>query len=236
MANAFRNAYDLAFQVSPIIFHNGIARSIPGAMLPIIGLVGSVAGFLQAKLTGSSVMDSFFARFVPVPGSNIINNAVGMYPFANQQVAANAIITSPTKISLLMIAPVKAKGGYATKLAIMTALKSSFENHNALGGTYHVATPAYIYTDCIMTGMTDVTEGTKQQQIQWKIDFIRPLVSRSDAKDAFSALMSKVSGGSKITKPAWSGAEAATGASAQGATAGSGSMVAPVIKFLSGPL
>ncbi len=236
MANLFRDAYDLAFQVSPIVFHNGIARAEPGAMIPILGLVGSVAGFLQAKLSGSSVMDSFFARFTPLPGSNIINNSVGMYPFANQQVAANAIITSPTKISLLMIAPVKSKGGYATKMAIMTALKSSFETHNSLGGTYHVATPAYIYTDCIMTAMTDVTQGTKQQQIQWKIDFVRPLVSRSGAKDAFSALMGKVSGGSKVTKPAWSGAEAATGASAQGATSGSTSMVAPVIKFLSSPL
>lgn len=236
MANAFRDAYDLAFQVSPIIFHNGIARSIPGSMLPILGLVGSVAGFVQAKLSGASVMDSFFARFTPIPGSNIINNQIGMYPFANQQVAANAIISSPTKISLLMTAPVKAKGGYATKMVIMTALKNSFENHNGLGGTYHIATPAYIYTDCIMTGMMDVTEGTKQQQIQWKIDFIKPLVSRAGAKDAFSALMSKVSGGSKITKPAWSGAEATAGASAQGTPSSAGSMVAPVLKFLSSPL
>ena len=240
-ANAFRSAYDLAFQVSPIILTGGIASGLLGSALPIIGLVGQLASFAQGALTNGLSSQDFFAKYVPIPGSNIISNAVATYPFANQQVAANAIIEQPLNVSLRMIAPVKDNGGYLTKLALFTALRTSLQQHNVSGGTYAIATPAYIYTNCLMTGMTDITGGdTEQQQIEWQLDFVKPLISKQSAAQAFSALMGKLAGGQQINNPSsWSGAGAAAGTQAPGAlslVAGAQNLAAGVNSFLSAPL
>ncbi|NDU92756.1 MAG: hypothetical protein G3I10_09165 [Ferrovum sp.] len=234
---AFRDTYDTAFQVSPIILNNGIAAGTLGGMLPIIGLVGQLAGFAQGLLTNGFSMSDFFARFTPVPGSTVISNSVGMYPFANQQVAANAIIEQPLTISLLMNAPVKDAGGYFTKLAIFTALRNSLKSHNEQGGTYHIATPSFVYTNCVMTAMTDVTQGdTKQQQILWQLDFIKPLITLEDASIAYSSLISKLMSGSPVTSPSWSGAAAAVNSPMQGALSDINGMAGAVNNFLSSPL
>lgn len=194
---AFRDAYNLAFQVSPIILTGGTL-----GLMPVIGLTGQLISLLQ----GGGGLEDFYATYLPIPGGNVINNAVGTYPFANQQVAANAIIEQPKHISLLMIAPVRAVGGYLTKLAVFTSLQTAFQNHNRAGGTYTVMTPAYMYTNCIMTGMTDVTGGdTKQRQVQWQIDFFRPLISLSDAQNAQNQLMGALTGGQVVTSPSNSG-------------------------------
>ena len=47
LASAARSAYQLAFQVSPIILQGGIAAGTPGGMLPIIGLTGQLLSFAQ---------------------------------------------------------------------------------------------------------------------------------------------------------------------------------------------
>lgn len=196
--SAFRDSYNLAFQVSPIVLTGG---NMTMAM-PVIGLTGQLAALLQ----GGAGLEDFYATYLPIPGSNVINNAVATYPFANQQVAANAIVEQPKHISLLMIAPVRATGGYLTKLAIFTSLQAAFQNHNRAGGTYTVMTPAYIYTNCVMTGMTDVTGGdTKQRQVQWQIDFFNPLISQGDAKNAQNQLMGALTGGQVVTSSANSG-------------------------------
>ncbi|MEB2545668.1 hypothetical protein [Burkholderia cenocepacia] len=237
LSSGFRSAYDLSFQVSPIILNGGIVANTLGGMMPIIGLVGQLGALAQSVLSSGSVsLDNFFARFVVLPGGTIINNAVGTYPFANQQVAGNAIVMQPKNVSLLMIAPVKDAGGYLTKLAIFTSLQSSLEAHCAAGGTFHVATPARIYTNCILTSMTDVTSGEgKQQQIQWQLDFVQPLLTQQAASSAFGALMSKLAGGQQVTSPAWSGAVAAAGSAVQGALEGVGNMAGVVNQFLSQP-
>jgi hypothetical protein len=211
--NAAIAQYDLAYEISPIILYAGIAASVQGGALPIVRLMD---GFGSA-----SSDDDVLARFIPVPGGTIINNAIATYPFANQQVAANAIIQQPNVISLLMIAPVKEIGGYASKLSMFTSLQSSLQQHNLLGGYYYVATPARIFGPCLMTSMTDVTAGeTKQKQIMWQIDFIEPLLTQAQAQAAQSTLMQRITNGAAINgTPAWSGPAAATGASAQGATA-----------------
>ena len=130
-----------------------------------------------------------------------------MYPFANQTVAANAIIAQPLTLSMLMIAPVNQPGGYATKLSTFTALRASLQQHCIAAGTFNVATPAYVYNNLILTGMTDVTHGdTQQQQIEWQLDFIAPLLTLQDAASAQSNLMSKLTSGGAISgQPAWSG-------------------------------
>jgi hypothetical protein len=241
VASAFRSTYDLAFQVSPIILNGGLAANTLGGMIPIIGLTGQLASFAtSALLSGSLSTDDFYAKFVPLPGATVINNAVGTYPFANQNVAANAIISQPKNVSLLMIAPVKGTAGYLSKLAVFTSLQTSLAAHCAAGGTFHVATPSYVYLDCILTAMTDVTSGeSKQQQTQWQLDFVQPLVTQSAASAAFNALIGKLSGGAQILPGGaagtsiWSNAVAATGSAVQGAVQGITGMVGAVNSFLS---
>lgn len=233
-------AYDLAFQVSPIILVGGIAANTLGGMIPIIGLTGQLASFAQGVLSSGSLnADDFFARFVPVPGSTLINNAVGTYPFANQQIAGNAIITQPKNISLLMIAPVKDAGGYLTKLAIFEALRTSLESHCAAGGTFHVATPAHIYTNVILTAMTDVTSGaSKQQMTTYQLDFFQPLITQDSAQNALNSLMGKLTGGQQIIPSGlagtsiWSSAASTVGTAAQGAAQSISGLPAAANNFL----
>ena len=200
--SAGRDLYDLAFQISPIVLTGG-EYTTP---MPVIGLVGQLAALAQGVLTGGVSLDAFYARYLPIPGGTVINNTIGTYPFANSQVAANAIIEQPKNIALRMIAPVRDIGGYLTKMAVFTSLQMAFQNHNRAGGTYTILTPAYIYTDCIMSSMTDVTSGdTKQQQIEWQIDFIRPLLTMADANAVFSRQMEQIAGGGKLTTSSPSG-------------------------------
>lgn len=138
-------------------------------------------------------IEEFFAHFVPIPGGTIIDQQVGMYPFANQAVAANAIITQPLKISLLMICPAREGVPYSTKLAIMQSLQQSLQKHNILGGTYDIATPAAFYSNCLMLQMADQSAGgSAQQQWQWRLDFIEPLLTLQQAQQTLNAAMSKI--------------------------------------------
>jgi hypothetical protein len=238
--SAAQSAYDLAFQVSPIILVGGIAANALGGMMPIIGLTGQLASFAQGVLSSGSInADDFFARFVPIPGSTLISNAVGTYPFANQQVAGNAIITQPKNVSLLMIAPVKSAGGYLTKLAILEALRTSLESHCAAGGTFHIATPAHVFTNTILTSMTDVTDGSsKQQMISFQLDFFQPLITQDSAQNALNSLMGKLTGGQQIVPSGlagtsiWSSAASTVGTAAQGAAQSIAGLPGAVSNFL----
>jgi hypothetical protein len=242
VATAARAAYTLAFQVSPIILQGGIAAGTPGGMLPIIALTGQLVSFVQGAVTNSGLTTAdFFAQFLPIPGATLINNAIGTYPFANQQVAANAIIQQPLNISLLMNAPVNSEGGYLTKLPIFTALQSSLQLHNNSGGTYSIATPAYIYTNCLMTGMSDVTgSDSKQNQTIWQLDFVQPLITLAQAAQAQNGLMSKLTSGAQLpTTPAWSGLASAVGSPVQGAlnlVQGAVGLAGATNSFLTSPL
>jgi hypothetical protein len=203
----FRDAYDMAFQVSPIILTGGIASGIPGGMLPIIMLVSSIGGIAQSLFSGGGLtMQDFPARFLPTTGTTALLQSIGQYPFANRQVAANATIEMPKSIGFKMVAPVQSSGGYLTKLALFSSLQSSLNQHNNAGGTYTLVTPSLIFDNCVMLGMSDVTQtGSHQQQIMWQMDFQQPLISIQSAKAAYNSLMSKVAAGSHVATGAWSG-------------------------------
>lgn len=200
------SAYELAYQISPILLQGGIFPV--GLPVPIIAIYG------QKSLTLSvinSVFDlssatEFFATYLPLPGSTLISNQIGMYPFANRQVAANAVIQQPLTLSMLMIAPVNQPGGYLTKQALFTSLQGALQQHNASGGTYTVNTPAFPYTNLLMTGMTDVTSGQgNQKQIEYQLDFVQPLLTLSAAASAESSLISLITGGGQVNSATWSG-------------------------------
>jgi hypothetical protein len=214
LGNAARAAYDASFQISPIILSGGLFSSALGGVMALSGLVSTVIN----DVTGSDLLPT--VRYVPLPGATVINNTVATYPFANQAVAGNAVIRNPKNVSLLMIAPVNSVGGYLLKMATFMALQSTFEAHTAAGGTFHVLTPSYPYFDCLMTGMTDVTSGEgHQQQIQWQIDFVQPLVTQQQAQTAWNGMMSKISGGQQITSSSWNAAAATAGTPVQGVSA-----------------
>jgi len=236
---ALRDIYDIAFQVSPIIFSGGIAAAVPGGLLPLVALLGTL-GLVQKAITGGGAsLNDFSFRFRPMPGSDIISQSVGTFPFANQSVAANATIQEPLNVSLHMIAPIKVAGGYATKLAQITLLKTLFDKQNNAGGTYIVLTPAYIYKNCLMLKMTDITSGeTRQDQVAWQLDFYKPLISLSAAKNAKSSLMAKSSAGQPVTSSSWSGASTGTGTSMPGSGSsfgfGNQSFTSSLSKFIPG--
>lgn len=190
-------AFKLSFEISPIIFVGGAVNDIPGSVLPIIALT-EAADFVTGLLSGNinSDLDSYFAHFYPLPGGKLANNSIGEYPFANQQVAANAIIANPLNISMRMVCPAKGENGYALKLATMIALQAVVAKHTNSGGTFTVATPSYFYTNLVLLGLTDVTPSApKQPQSEWQWDFAQPLLTQAAANAAQNAMMSKLSAG-----------------------------------------
>jgi len=212
--------YDLAFQISPIILQGGVAAKEQGGLAPI------------SKYTPSGSSEPF-ARYMPVPGSTLISQSIGMYPFANQSVAANATIQQPLTISLVMMCPVNEEGGYLKKLSVLSGLQKTLQQHNAGGGMYIVATPATMYYSLLMTSMTDVTpEDSKQKQIEYQLDFIQPLITQAQAATALNAAMAKISGGTKVTGPlTWSGQQSVSPATLTGVDAAMGNITAALGSF-----
>lgn len=190
-------AYRLSFELSPIILVGGIAQLIPGQMLPIISITEAL-NFGIGLLSGqdSLSLDNFFAHFGPIPGGKLVSTEYGKYPFANQAVAANAAITLPLRISLKMTCPARGPGGFAAKLATMTALQAAIGQHVQSGGTFTVATPSFIYTNCLLLDLTDTTSGNPDQpQSVWQWDFERPLLTEEDAAFSMNGAMQKISNG-----------------------------------------
>ena len=244
-----RDIFRLGFEISPIILQGGLFG--PGGLMPIVAIT-EAANFLTGLLANPAEaisLDNFFAHFQPMAGGTLIENQVGTYPFANLTVAANAIIVEPLRISLLMRCPVRNAGGYTAKLATFMALQAALEQHTLAGGTYIVATPAYIYTNCLLTGLRDVTGGEgKQVQTTWQWDFMQPLITQAQAAEVQNSAMGRItngtptdgatSGAAQTAGNPLSGAAPATQPALQNTVGGSiqGSPQPPVVPVTSEPL
>jgi hypothetical protein len=92
----------------------------------------------------------------------------------------------------------------------MTTLQASLSAHNQAGGTYLLITPSFIYQNCVMLRMHDVTAGQSAQvQTAWQMDFRQPLLTLQSALAAQNSLMSQITNGTMVAgQPAWSGAQA----------------------------
>lgn len=170
-------------------------------MLPIVSLTQSAA-FITGLLSGSNVNDTdeYFTQWLPLAGSSLIEQKIGEYTFANQATAANAVIRDPLNIAMLMIVVCAPGAGYLTKLATITALQTTLAQHNNSGGLYTIATPSYIYTDCVMLSMRDSSRADiKQWQNAWRLEFRQPLVSQAAAQAAQNNLMAQISSQSPTT-------------------------------------
>ena len=243
--SAGRSLYTLGFEISPVILTNGIATFIPGGMLPIISLT-EAANFVSGILSGGGPTDltDYFAHFAPLPGGTLISQKIATYPLANQAVAANAAITDPLQISLTMLVPANGEAGYALKLATMTALQATLAQHNSMGGTYVVATPSYIFTNCVMLTLRDVSSSeSNQPQHRWQWDFLQPLISLSDIQSVQNAAMSKITSGLPTDGSLYGGAQSvnvpptlASMSTVPAATSVQGASTAPLVPVTSSPL
>lgn len=231
-----RTLYKLGFEISPVILTDGLASSIYGGMLPIVALT-QTAGFISSLLSGSAVttdLDRYFAHWRPMSGSTLLDYDIGQYPFANQTVAANAMIAMPLRLSMLMQAPINADNTAIVKLTTLSALQAALQAHAHLGGTYTIATPAAFYSNCVLRTIRDVTPtDMKNPQSAWQWEFEQPLITESGAESAVNSMLSKIDSGSKMASSAWTNASAALGNTALG---GSVSSLANQITGLVGKL
>jgi hypothetical protein len=209
-------AYQLAFEISPITLTGGIASDMPGGMLPLMSVL-QAQSFSGIQGGGDFDLDQAFARFSPLPGTQLIANAIGQYPFANLQTAANCTLALPLNISLLMRAPASTTT-VSQKSSIFQAVKNTLDQHQQAGGTFTVMTLAFPFTDAILLDLTDVSGGdTHQQQVEWKWDFQKPLVSLAAAQGAYNNLMGQLASG-QPTDGSASGISATVGNAANPAT------------------
>jgi hypothetical protein len=184
-----QTAFSLIYEVSPIILVDGLAQYFPGGILPItlITELFDIPGIENGE---------FFAHFKPISGGTLADWEVAEYPFASMQVAANAVIQQPLKISMMMVCPAQTGGGYLIKQAILTALQTAIQNHLLSGGSFTVITPAYTYTNCLLTSIRDITPSSdKQVQYIFQWDFVQPLITASGAQQVLGNLMNKFENG-----------------------------------------
>jgi hypothetical protein len=195
------NLIQLLYQITPIWFQNGIASNIIGGYLPILSIVNPEV--FNALVSGNTAtlapdwnFENAFGIFNTSAGGSLVEQSIAEYPFANLSVAANAVLRNPINISLVMMTPMKTVNAWAVKQSTMTALKAVLDNHNNLGGTYIVFTPAYIYTDMLMTNLVDIsTAQSPLPQNAWRWDFTRPLTTLQDIQGAESNLIAKITAG-----------------------------------------
>jgi hypothetical protein len=231
-----RSFYELLYQITPIFLNNGIASNINGSILPIMALLNpSAYNILFSGGSGTFNMDSYFGIFQPASGGSLVAQQIAEYPFANLNVAANAIVRNPLEVSLIMVTPMKTQYAWAVKNATMTALKSALDTHNNMGGTYTVFTPAYTYYNMVMLNLVDMSNPQiVTPQNTWKWDFRKPLISQQDLVFAENNLYAKITGGVQ-TSAEWTSALTALGLPAstlnQAAGAGGTAPLAPPVNI-----
>jgi hypothetical protein len=185
-----RSQFQLTYEISPIYLTGGVAGKGAGGIMSLLALVNYSSGIS---------LDDLFAHFMPVPGSTLVENEFSQYPFANQAIAANAMIAQPLNISMHMICPVRPKMSWRTKNQIMVSLKMKLDEHNRSAGTYTVLTPSSFYTSCLLKSLRDVSGGGGGQvQHTWQFDFVRPLLTVEEAGNVQGNLMSKLTSGARV--------------------------------------
>ena len=179
-------SFQQTFELAPIIFNQGFAVNYPGSTLTIVDLI-ETAG------VGGLAYSDYFAHFKVLPGGTLIDYQFAEYPFASLEVAANAVVQQPLKVSMLMICPAQtsATNNYNSKLSTLTLLSGRIQDHIQAGGYFTVYTPAYVYTDVLLRSIRDVTPaGDKQVQAVWQWDFEQPLIAVQDANSNISNTLS----------------------------------------------
>ena len=187
MTSLAQTTFSAAFGTAPIWLQGGIAQAI-GGYAP-----------LNAILPGMNNIE-VIAQYKPLAGSTLAKWQVAEYPLANFATAANAVVQQPLDVSMMMICPAQNNGGYVLKIAIFTALQALIQNHISSGGTFIVLTPAYVYNNCLLTTLRDISNPSeKQVQFIYQWDFTQPLITASASQNLLGTLMDKISNGLPTT-------------------------------------
>lgn len=189
-------AWKLAMQISPILLVGGVASRL-GGIVPIVALTEGANLVISLAKTGvSSSLDNFFATYEVLPGARLISNQISTMPFANQTVAANAIIAQALPVSFRMICPAGPNsGGSALRLLTMMALKNTLKQHCLSGGTFTLIMPSGIVDNSLLLDMRDIGGAGTQKQDIWQLDFLQPLVTLQQAQQAQNGLTQALTNG-----------------------------------------
>ncbi|GBQ08755.1 hypothetical protein [Saccharibacter floricola] len=198
---AGRTLGQLAYVNSPILLTDGIANKM-GGTVPIMfytQLVGTLNGLISGAVRGNvnlPNLDNTWCHWQNVQGNTLIDNTPAQYPYANQTVAANALVTNPTNISMQMICPPRGPGAMLTKILTIQSLVSLLNKHCQLGGYFNIITPGQFYTKMLLTNVADSSpHADTQPAVQYTFKFTRPLTQKNEAAQKMSTLMTKASGG-----------------------------------------
>ncbi|MXV36808.1 MULTISPECIES: hypothetical protein [unclassified Saccharibacter] len=198
---AGRTLLQLGYVNSPILLTGGVADRM-GGTVPIMlytQFVATINGLISGGIGGKlnlPDLDNTWCHWQDSGKGVLLENDVATYPFANQTVAANALISKPIGISMIMVCPPRGPGAMATKLATMQSLTALLNKHCTMGGEFVIITPGQIYTNMLLTKITDSSPSpTTQPGSQYTFDFTRPLTQKSEAAQKMSTLMKKASGG-----------------------------------------
>lgn len=210
MITAGWSEFKMAYEITPIILTGGIATG-QGSGLPIIALIAPPGedDDPDQPIANSNIspeLDGYIFRFSPMSGSTLIKNEVATYPFANQTVAANAMISDANVISLMMYCPATGDNPYKVKQNVLVSLVASLRQHTLQGGTYTVNTPAQPYPGCLLLSIIDISGGEgNQYQYKYQWNFYQPLTTLDQAAQAQSGMMQTLTNQTQPAgTPGWS--------------------------------
>lgn len=189
---AARQKFRMQYEYAPILLKYGIADGFSEKVMSILQLT---------QQGGYPVSDSgYFGYFAFVNGGTYMQNTVAQYPFANQYVAANAIVRQPNNVSLLMNCPATASMPIDRRQSIFQSLIASLDRHVAMGGLFVVYTPMGILDNCVLLATRDASNGENAiLQNGIIFDFQQPLIMTiDDANKASNTTAGKIDAGAKI--------------------------------------
>lgn len=182
-AGSGQSQWAAQYQGSPILLKGGTGIATNGD-IPL------------TTLTDTDPTAPPFAQYRPLPGATLVEYQASTFPFANQAIAANAIIQQPVNLSMLMLCPVQSGSTWAQKTATMNSLVQAIKQHINLGGLFNAVTPALTYVSGILLRVRDVSQGeTKQPQYAYQWDFYFPLITLDQAQVVLNTLLNKLSTG-----------------------------------------
>jgi hypothetical protein len=177
-----------SYQLAPIILVQGIAAKLKNGQMTILTLTEGSDSVNYAD------DNQYFAHFEPVSGGTLLDFTPAEYPLASMSMAANAMIQNGLKISMKMVCPARNNAhNYPALQATITRIIQQLTAHDLAGGSYTVATPAFIYANCLLLNVRDISNaGDKKVQGTFQLDFVQPLITQQAAAQTFNSLYAKL--------------------------------------------
>lgn len=185
------------YQIAPIVLVQGIASNQLNGRMTILTLTEG------SDTVNYADDDEYFAHFEPLPGGTLVDFTAAEYPFASMNMAANAMLQNGLKVSLKMLCPARNNAhNYSALQATITRLQQQLTAHILAGGSFTVATPGFIYSNCLLMGLRDISNaGDKKVQGVFQFDFMAPLITQQAAEQAFNSLYAKLTSGLPVGNP-----------------------------------